>query len=243
MTPIFPPNPLGDDAATLLKMRATADQAAQRGSEQQSLMNERDDVRGNRKVVAWLERHAKARRGMRLLTSFPAVAVGLVVASCGGVVRGADEDTDASPRAIPYAGAGGAPASVPHAGAGSASASMGPTYNGISEHPGCDVHPCCLGGSSDTRMELPSKCKYLVKALFLCGCYEPTDLDDAVRGCIDAYTKQGEGCSGMNCGSLEACSSARIYFAEIAVSMPPVAVACDRSDRRIMEAVYANSCP
>ncbi len=112
------------------------------------------------------------------------------------------------------------------------------TYDGLDEHPGCIEPPCCNGGSSDTNIEVTSKCKYLVRAYWLCGCYRDADRDEALRACVAGYVSLGEQCSGMNCGSIENCSS--LYDDDLSrFYMPPFAPGCDRSERHeIMLQVY-----
>src|SRR5688572_26136243 len=68
-----------------------------------------------------------------------------------------------------------------------------PTYYGVNEHPGCLEPPCCNGGSPDTNIEVTSKCKYLVHAFWLCGCYAglEIELDQALRACVAYYVAEG----------------------------------------------------
>ena len=121
------------------------------------------------------------------------------------------------------------------------------TYNGVREHPGCIQPPCCNGGSKNTNIEITSKCKYIVRALWICGCYDQTDLDAALRACVAGYAAfpaVGRGvpgdCSGMNCSSIETCES--LYDEDLVhFNMPPFAATCDRShERNITREVYAN---
>ena len=178
-------------------------------------------------------------RGMRSAQVGFYAAAFAVMSGCGGDVEnirlGGDDDAEEDSGTAAPADAGTTPHPTPKPPL---------TYYGVDEHPGCLEPPCCNGGSPDTNIEVTSKCKYTVRALWLCGCYAglEIELDQALRACVDYYVAQGQLCPGMNCESITTCESLRYVTEELrGAGMPAYAPSCDFSPvREIMSEVYAD---